>query len=33
MKFLSCKSNIPGNRVFTVTYLSTNKEVRKVQYM
>lgn len=33
MKFLSCKSNIPGNRVFAVTYSSTNKGVRKVQYM
>lgn len=33
MKFLSCKSNIPRNRVFDVTYSSTNKEVRKMQYM
>ena len=33
MKFLSCKSIIPGNRVFAVTYSSTNKEVRKMQYL
>ena len=33
MKFLSCKSNMPGNRVFAVTYSSTNKGVRKIQYM
>ena len=25
MKFLSCKSDISGNRVFAVTYSSTNK--------
>lgn len=33
MKFLSCKFNIPGSRVFAVTYSSTNKGVRKMQYM
>lgn len=33
MKFLSCKSNIPGNRIFAVTYSSTNKGFRKMQYM
>ena len=33
MKFLSCKSVISRNRVFAVTYSSTNKGVRKMQYI